>query len=210
MRTPVYPCAHGKPLGLPAAELPPVTVRIEWPLEPVRHVAAARVACRRHRLGRLQAPCARATDEKQFAVPCRRRWGRGLGEAFDERGVQAVVREALPLHQHGPLADRRQIRQADVGPLRNRPHVDQHRSRVTLQPRPRLVHRYRWNVDLTHAAHHLKRLLILRSQAIRMKQSRQDEDLAPKYIKLIYAITPACGPMGKLSRATHTWPLLGI
>ena len=39
---------------------------------------------------------------------------------------EPIVREALPLHEHGPLADRRQIRKADVGPLRDRTHVDQH------------------------------------------------------------------------------------
>ena len=75
--------------------------------------------------------------------------------ALDEGRVEPVVRKALPFDQHGPLADRRQIRQADVGPFRNRPHVDQHRSRVTLQPRPRLFHRNGCDVDLTHVSLHL-------------------------------------------------------
>ena len=70
-----------------------------------------------------------------------------FGDAVDEGRVQAVVREALPLHQHRPLADRGQIRQADIGPLGNRPHVDQHRVRVTLQPRPCLFHRNGLDVD---------------------------------------------------------------
>src|SRR2546421_484282 len=75
--------------------------------------------------------------------------------ALHEGCVEPVVREALPFDQHRPLADRRQIRQADVGPLGNRPHVDQHRSRVALQARPRLVHRSGCNVDLTHVSLHL-------------------------------------------------------
>ena len=50
-----------------------------------------------------------------------------FGDTLDEGCVQAIVRKALPLDQHGPLADRGQIRKADIGPLRNRPHVDQHR-----------------------------------------------------------------------------------
>src|SRR6185436_1074848 len=56
-----------EPLGFPADELPPMAVGVEWPFEAVRYVAAARVACRCHRLGGLQAPLPRATDEKQFA-----------------------------------------------------------------------------------------------------------------------------------------------
>src|SRR2546421_6109743 len=151
----VSPLRPRQPLGLPAAELPSVTVGIEWPFEPVRHVATARKACRRHRLGRLQTSLARTTNEKQFAVAVCTNGSERFGDALHEGCVEPVVREALPFDQHRPLADRRQIRQAHVGPLGNRPHVDQHGSRVALQTRPRLVHRNGCNVDLTHASLHL-------------------------------------------------------
>src|SRR5581483_4868082 len=125
-------------LGLPSCELPSVPVGIEWPFEPIRHVAAARVACRRHRLGRLQTSLPGTTDEEQFAIAAGADGVERLSDAFDEGCIESVVRETLPLDQYRPLADRRQIRKADISPLRNRPHVDQHRAGITLQPRPRI------------------------------------------------------------------------
>jgi hypothetical protein len=68
-----------------------MAVGVEWPFEAVRYVAAARIACRRHRLGGLQAPLPRATDEKQFAF------------AIGADGIEGVVRKTLQFDHHGPL-----------------------------------------------------------------------------------------------------------
>ena len=79
-----------------------MAIGIEWPFEPVRHVAAARITCRRHRLGRLQASLTRATNKKQFAVTVGAEGSEGFGETLDEGSVQSIVRKALPFDQHGP------------------------------------------------------------------------------------------------------------
>src|SRR5215467_8838579 len=150
----VSPLRPRQPVGLPTTELASVTIGVEWPFEPIRHVAAARVARCRHCLGCLQTALARATDEEQFAVAVGTNGSERFGEALDECRVKPVVRKALPFDQHGSLADRRQIRQANIGPFRDRTHVDQHRSRITLQTRPCLFHRNGFDVDLTHVSLH--------------------------------------------------------
>src|SRR5512138_552545 len=74
----------GQPLGLPAAELPSVAFGIEWPFKAVCHVAAARIACRRHRLGSLQAALPGATNEKQFGIAICADGSERFGQTLDE------------------------------------------------------------------------------------------------------------------------------
>src|SRR5215471_419431 len=150
----VLPLRPRQPFGLPTTELASVTIGVEWPFKPIRHIAAAREARCRHCLSCLQAALARATDEEQLAVAIGTNGSERFGEALDECRIKPVVRKALPFDQHGSLADHRQIREANIGPFRDRTHVDQHRSRITLQTRPCLFHRNGFDVDLTHVSLH--------------------------------------------------------
>jgi len=52
----------------PAGNLVAVTIGIDWPLEPFRHVETASIARRRHGLCRLQATSARTANEKDLIV----------------------------------------------------------------------------------------------------------------------------------------------
>src|SRR5215831_1064789 len=103
----VSPLRPRQPFGLPTTELASVAIGVEWPFEPIRHVAAARVARCRHCLGCLQAALARATDEEQLAVAIGTNGSERFGDALDECRIKPVVRKALPLDQHRSLADRR-------------------------------------------------------------------------------------------------------
>src|SRR5262249_21197763 len=105
-------------------------VRIEWPLKSVGYIAAGGGARRSHRLGCPETADARATKEKYLRPPVRTEGCKRLAQALDKCRVDAIVREALPLHEDRPLVDGRQIRKAYVGPFRNRTHVDQHGCRV--------------------------------------------------------------------------------
>src|SRR5262245_24676847 len=189
----------GEAFGLPADGLPPMAVGIEWPLEAIRDVTAARVAGRRHRLGSFQAALPRATDEEQFAFTIGAEGSDRLDDTFDEGCIETVVRKALPFDQHGPLADGRQIRKADVGPFRNRPHIDEYRPRVTLQPRPRILDGNSGDVDSTHVSLHQRRL---KSCAGRNPGSQQYPRKGAACLRLDlgkYRLLEACSQTGKKS-----------
>jgi hypothetical protein len=103
-------------------------------------VVTSLIARLRHRLGRGQAPASRTANEKEVIVQLNAKGLELAGEALDKARVHGLIRKGLPLDEDSPFADWSKIRNADIGPLCARPHVDELRARPRGEALPRRPH----------------------------------------------------------------------
>ena len=116
-----------KPRRLPARRCAALGLRIEWTLEPVRHIQAGTVSGRGHGFRRRGRSGSTPTEEEHRSVPV---LDLARQHAHEIR-ILLHARKDLPLQQRRFAPQRCQIRDADIIPLGIRAHVDKLRIGAT-------------------------------------------------------------------------------
>src|SRR5918995_1259537 len=107
--------------------MPPVVKRS---FKTTSDVVASSVSHRRHCLGRGQASASRTANEEEFVVLLHAECLQFALQTLRKARIDRLVGEGLPLDENGPLADRREIWNPDIGPLGARAHIDELRART--------------------------------------------------------------------------------
>ena len=97
---------------------------VKRPFKATCNVMTRPVTHRRHRLSCSKASASRTANEEEISVLLHAKHVKLTGEAFDEAPIYGLIGKGLPLDQNRPFTDRREIRNADIGPFRARAYVD--------------------------------------------------------------------------------------
>src|SRR5262249_59791569 len=109
----------------PSTQNPWVPQIVERPFESAGDVVAGPVPSIGHRSGRCQAPTSRPANEIEIVVQLHAERLELAGQAIDKAPIDGLIGKRLPLDEDSPLADRRKVRNSDIGPLRARAHIDE-------------------------------------------------------------------------------------
>lgn len=105
-------------------------VVVERSFEPAGDVVTFAVSSLRHRLGCCQAPASRPANEEEVVVQLDAKRLELAGKTLREARVHRLIGKSLPLDEDSTFAHRPKIRNAHIGPLRARTHIDKLRARA--------------------------------------------------------------------------------
>jgi len=127
----------GETSRFPSTLGPSVPQIVERPLKAASHVVARSVPRLCHRSGRCQASASRPANEIEIVVQLYAERLKLTGESLDKAPIDGLIGKGLPLNEDSPFADRSEVRNSDVSPLRARAHVDELGPRLRVKAVPR-------------------------------------------------------------------------